>query len=134
MNSNYERWPVGAVLIRGGRMLAGASNDLRNDASTDGVPFLECSTHAEVAALKRVKRPEGSTVYVARVLRDGTRGLAKPCVRCQRDLIDAGVRQAIWTIDEFSYGVTVFRGMTVDDVTEWEVDVEDAADDAGRGC
>lgn len=110
--SNYPRWPMGAVLVRGGRVLAAASNDLRNPASTDGIPFLECSTHAEVATLKRAKRTHGSTIYIARVTRSGRRGLAKPCVRCEADLVAAGVRQAIWTIDDKSYGTTIFRGAT----------------------
>ena len=109
--SNYKRWPMGAVLTRGGRMLAAASNDLRNPASMDGVPFEECSTHAEIAALRRTKRTHGATIYVARILRTGERGLAKPCERCQTELIAAGVRQAIWTIDDESYGTTVFRGL-----------------------
>lgn len=111
VTSNYGRWPMGAVLVRGGRMLAGASNDLRNPASMDGVPFQECSTHAEIATLKRTKRAHGSTIYVARVLRTGKRGMAKPCKRCQSELIAAGVRQAIWTIDDNSYGTTIFRGV-----------------------
>lgn len=109
--SNYERWPVGSVLVRGGRLLAGASNDLRNPATTEGIPFEECSTHAEMAALRRVKRAQGSTIYVARVLRTGVLGLAKPCSRCQKELVSAGVRQAIWTIDGNSYGTTIFRGI-----------------------
>ena len=109
-SSNYKRWPVGAVLVRGGRVLASASNDLRNPAGMDGVPFEECSTHAEIAALRRVKWPHGSTIYVARVLRIGKRGLAKPCQRCQKELVAAGVRQAIWTIDDESFGTTIFRG------------------------
>lgn len=109
--SNYHRWPMGAVLVRGGRVLAGASNDLRNPASMDGVSFDKCSIHAEVAALKRAKHVRGATIYVARVLRTGQRGLAKPCSRCENYLISAGVRQAIWTIDDHSYGTTVFRGV-----------------------
>jgi tRNA(Arg) A34 adenosine deaminase TadA len=116
LESNYKRWPMGAVLVRGGRVLASASNDLRNPANMDGVPFEECSTHAEVATLRRVRSAAGSTIYIARVLRTGGRGLAKPCAACQRDLVSARVRQAIWTIDEHSYGTTVLRGMTFDDV------------------
>lgn len=108
--SSYERWPVGAVLVRGGRLLAGAPNDLRNPASMEGVPFQECSIHAEMAVLKRVKKAHGTTIYVARVLRTGVLGLAKPCARCQKELIASGVRQAIWTIDGNSYGTTIFRG------------------------
>lgn len=100
-------------------MLAAGTNDLRNPAHMDGVPLEECSTHAEVAALKRVKRAEGATIYVARVLRSGKPGLARPCKRCQKDLIAAGIRQAIWTIDENSYGTTIFRGFrdTVEQIT-----------------
>lgn len=111
--SKYKRWRMGAVVVRGGRILAGASNDLRNSASTDGIPLEECSVHAEVAALKRAKAVEGSTVYVARVLKNGRRGLARPCARCEDVLIAAKVRRAIWTIDDDSFGVTVFRGSDV---------------------
>lgn len=111
ITSNYKRWPVGAVLVRGGRVLSAAPNDFRNPASMGGVPFEECSTHAEVATLRRAKHTQGATIYVARVLRTGVRGLAKPCRRCQADLIDAGVRQAIWTINDNSYGTTIFRGV-----------------------
>jgi len=77
----------------------------------DGIQYEECSTHAEVATLKRTKKTHGATIYVARIMRTGERGLAKPCSRCQTDLIEAGVRQAIWTIDANSYGTTIFRGM-----------------------
>jgi deoxycytidylate deaminase len=108
--SNYERWPMGAVLVKGGRVLAGASNGFRNPAGMDGVPFEMCSVHAEVATLKRAKQAQGATIYVARILRTGNRGLAKPCIRCENDLIAAGVKRAVWTIDNDSYGTTIFRG------------------------
>ena len=104
--SNYERWPVGAVLVRGGSVLTGASNDLRNPADITGVPFEQCSLHAEMAVLKKTKNVVGSTIYVARVLRTGSVGLAKPCSRCQKELMVSGVRQAVWTIDTHSYGIT----------------------------
>ena len=109
--SNYVRWPMGAVLVRGGRVLSGAANNIRNPANMDGVAFENCSVHAEIAALKRAKHTHGATIYVARLMRTGSTGLAKPCDRCQRDLIAAGVRQAIWTIDDYSYGTTIFRGI-----------------------
>lgn len=111
VRSNYDRWPVGAVLVKGGRVIAGASNDLRNPANMGGVPFEKCSVHAEVAVLRRAKKAHGSTIYVARMLRTGELGMAKPCKRCQKYLVRAGVRQAIWTIDGYSYGTTVFRGV-----------------------
>lgn len=104
--SNYDKWPVGAVIVRGGRLLSGAPNDLRNEVSTGGVPFEKCSIHAEVAALKRTKDAVGATIYVARVLRTGSWGLAKPCKRCQQELVSSGIRQAVWTIDAHSYGIT----------------------------
>lgn len=110
--SNYKRWPMGAVIVRGGCVLGHGTNELRNPANMDGVPFQECSTHAEVAALRRTKKTQGSTIYVARLMRTGKRGIAKPCSRCQAELIFAGVRQAIWTIDDESFGVTIFRGVT----------------------
>ena len=50
-------------------------------------------------------------MYVARLLRTGSRGIARPCKRGQSELIEFGVRRAVWTIDDHSYGVTDLREM-----------------------
>lgn len=56
------------------------------------------SVHAEMAlALYGYAAMQGQRVYVARLLRDGTWGLAKPCEVCMGLLVQAGVRRVVWT-------------------------------------
>lgn len=64
------------------------------------------SLHAEIdAILKKVSR-DGSfednelcwlDIYVARVLKDGTPALAKPCETCMGALMYYGIRNIYWT-------------------------------------
>jgi len=107
--SRYERWPVGAVLVRGGRVLAASPNLTRNYAGLAGVPWEECSIHAEMAVLRRVSPRRGGTMYVARLRRTGVRGMARPCERCEKELTEFGVRRMVWTIDERSFGTTMLQ-------------------------
>jgi len=110
--SRYERWPMGAVLARGGRIIAAAPNSLRNEPSMAGLPLEKCSIHAEAAVLRQVNRA-GGTMYVARLTRGGTRALARPCRRCRKLLVEAGVRSVVWTIDPHSWGFTDLKDMEV---------------------
>lgn len=41
---------------------------------------------------------EGRTVYVARVLRDGSWALARPCPVCAEVLAECGVKRIVWTV------------------------------------
>lgn len=91
----------GAVVVKNGNILSFATNIHRelNPADARDLEFFKknASVHAEVAALRRVVDPRGCTVYVARVMADGSAGLSKPCVRCEKYLIDAGVKRVVWT-------------------------------------
>jgi tRNA(Arg) A34 adenosine deaminase TadA len=40
---------------------------------------------------------DGQTLYVARVCRDGTLGLAKPCKYCMAVLVTSGLKRVVWT-------------------------------------
>ncbi len=59
--------------------------------------------HAEIDAiknaLKRVKISDlkRATLYVARIKKDGTIGMAKPCTGCQRAIVAFGIKQVIFT-------------------------------------
>lgn len=62
--------------------------------------------HAEVDAIRNALKMgldiEGTTMLVARALKDGTPALAKPCEGCQRALVHFGVADVVWTVaDEF---------------------------------
>ena len=85
--SQHEFQQVGAVVVRGGRLLGAASNHNR---------YGHC---AEVRALGRVGDPAGATVYVARL----SRRLSRPCGRCWRYLRAFGVRDAVYASQDGSW-------------------------------
>lgn len=94
-SSTHHQWRVGAVLVKGGRVLGTGSNRYRNNpaqVSLGGVSY-----HAEAVALAKSGDVEGATIYVARVTRSGLIGLAKPCDMCQELLHEHGVHTAVWT-------------------------------------
>lgn len=92
----------GAVIVKGGRVMAVGVNKDRNDPGFvvsdnimgKGTVF---SVHAEVAALREVKDPRGSILYVARRSRTGLRAFSRPCDNCTRALIKAGVKSVVYT-------------------------------------
>lgn len=54
--------------------------------------------HAEVSALAAAREPvDGMAMYVARVLKDGSPALAKPCSACQSALAAFGIENVSWT-------------------------------------
>lgn len=91
----------GAVVVKNGNILSFGTNIHRelNPADAQDIDYFKsnASVHAEVAALRQVADPRGCTVYVARVMADGSAGLSKPCVRCEKYLIGAGVKRVVWT-------------------------------------
>ncbi|WP_405497478.1 deaminase [Streptomyces sp. NBC_00096] len=88
------RYPMGAVLVHGNRILAAAPNKRRNAPSVD---FRNSTFHAEVATLRRARRTEGATMYVARVDARLRPAMARPCRRCQQALWEAGVQRVFYT-------------------------------------
>lgn len=54
--------------------------------------------HAEIAAIVAAKKSvENMIMYVARVRRDDTPAIAKPCVGCQKALSFFKVKDVFWT-------------------------------------
>lgn len=94
--AEHPQWKVGAVLVKSSKVLSVGTNKYRNDprfVEYDGV-----SWHAEEMALKGMPTdPKGSTIFVARVGRNGRLLLAKPCTRCNMALKAAGVSTVFHT-------------------------------------
>lgn len=44
-------------------------------------------------------------MYVARVAKDGSTRMARPCPRCMRAMYEAGVREVVYTTDDGSYKI-----------------------------
>lgn len=107
MASPHPRWCLGAVLVRGGSVVAAAHNVRRNSPHlTEGAPGT--SLHAEKAVIQKVfyqaDRAEGTTLYVARVSKTGRFRLARPCHMCYSEIVQAGIKTIVYTLDE-GYGM-----------------------------
>jgi tRNA(Arg) A34 adenosine deaminase TadA len=63
------------------------------------------SSHAEGRILR--KSGYGATVYVARVKRNGSLALARPCQYCMPALRARGVEMVYWTIDNTEWEACV---------------------------
>lgn len=61
------------------------------------------SAHAEARALR--KSTSNSILWVARVLKDGSWALAKPCETCQSLIINRRVKKVYYTIGPLQYEV-----------------------------
>jgi len=63
---------------------------IRNGESPD-----RCYTHAEIHALS--KSPRADAIYIARVDRQGSTGLARPCRACFQAISDSGIKKVVYT-------------------------------------
>ena len=96
-----------AVLVRGSKIIAIGYNSYKNEPSvlsTEHVRMVKgrntvmgVGPHAEVDALSNVKDASGMTLYVSRVLRNGSVGNSAPCEGCQTTARALGVRRIVWT-------------------------------------
>ena len=89
---------IGAVAIR----KDGAVVSSRNVATLHPTGISPIC-HAERKAL--AKSGYGAVVYVARVRKDGSIALAKPCARCLASMRAMGVKKCYFTISNKEYGV-----------------------------
>lgn len=89
----------GAVIVKGGRVLATGINKERNHPMKVSSEHIKthCSVHAEIDALKKVDDARGATIYVARVNRKGQERNSRPCSYCYEDLKSSGIKKIIYT-------------------------------------
>ena len=89
---------LGACAIRSDGAIVVAAN-----ASSE---FPERLLHAENRLTKKLDK--GAIVYVARVkLIDGSFGMAKPCIDCQKVLMSKKVKRVYYTINPENYGIWI---------------------------
>jgi deoxycytidylate deaminase len=91
----------GAIIVKNGKIVATGINRAVNNPFQVEFPKLQAGLHAEVAALNACRKTDltGATIYVARVARDGSQVMSKPCINCQKALIARGVKKVYYTID-----------------------------------
>lgn len=92
-----RRYRLGAVGIRSDGIIVTANN----------IPNRKPEPRAHAEARLTQKLNWGSVVYVARVLRDGTFAMAKPCKNCQIAMRLRGVKRCYYSINSTEYGVMI---------------------------
>lgn len=89
----------GSLVVMGRRVLAVGVNRTRNDPGVCSDPKSQAAVHAEIAALKQLRGVDlrKATLISARVFKDGTPALAKPCARCTAVIDYLEVGKVIYT-------------------------------------
>lgn len=87
------------MLVAGKRVLAVGVNTSRSHPLSCSHPQTESAFHAEVAVLRQMRYADLShtTLVVARLMRDGTSGMSKPCTYCWGAIDTSGVGKVAWT-------------------------------------
>lgn len=107
--SQHKKWKLGVVLTRGSTFLSSAPNKFRNNP---WINPLHATEHAEMATIRKsLNGTRGTTIYVARVDKDGIPRLARPCHRCMKQLYLAGVREVVYTTNDGSYRIERVRDL-----------------------
>ena len=102
--SKFERARVGAVVVRGSRVLSTGCNRIGFSKYLPDRRFRE-SVHAEAQAIlellkhRRGDELVGSTMYVSRINNSGFARLSRPCPACKRLLEAVGIRKVFYTTD-----------------------------------
>jgi len=91
---------MGAVICKSGRVLSTGYNMVGHKSSIREF----ASIHAEeMAIMKLLNKPNGlqllcgATIYVTRIMKNSTCGLAKPCPKCQDLINSVGIKKVIHT-------------------------------------
>lgn len=106
--STFHRHRLGAVVVRGHRILATGSNSIRYSKE-----IKEGTLHAEEAAILKLLKSRrqhllsGADIYVSRVRPNGTVGLARPCDRCMDLIQSVGISRVFYTTNE--QGTEIYR-------------------------
>ena len=93
---------MASVVVKAGRVLATGVNSLRN--TPDDMYLGDISYHAEMAAIRQLRGHDnkytaarGATIYTARILKDDTPALARPCDNCYEALCAIGIGTIVYT-------------------------------------
>jgi deoxycytidylate deaminase len=94
MNSSV-RYRVGAVVAKGRRVISVGFNKKKTHPDTKKFAYHAwANLHAEMAACIGVDYPGllGAELYVVRLLKNGSWGVARPCAGCEEFLQQIGIK------------------------------------------
>lgn len=114
-NSTY-RWQHGSVVAKGNKVLGFAPNKLRNAPIVDQH---NVSDHAERATLRELLKVRedlrGCTIYIARINKQNDTMMSRPCPDCMKAIINAGIKEIVYTNELGSYSVEQIREVSLTD-------------------
>lgn len=96
-----SRFRLGAVLVYKNNIVAVGTNSYKTHplmAERTAWPFLHAEQHAIIRA--GVDNCEGLDLYIARVLKNNTLALSKPCSVCAELIRDVGIKRTFYSTDE----------------------------------
>ena len=94
-SGSTHRCRHGAIIVRGKKLISQGINRSKTHPKSIH-PY--SAIHAEFDAVCKAKGTiEGATMYVARLLADGTKGMSKPCPHCQKLIENSGIAEVIYT-------------------------------------
>lgn len=111
-----NRFRVGALVVKSGRVLGGSPNITRVSPKTPPNRF---STHAEIAAMDIASETNGATLYIARLNSENKYSISKPCAWCMQKIKQYGINRVVFTTDFFSSKKESISSFYVDEVI-WE--------------
>jgi deoxycytidylate deaminase len=102
---------IGAVIVRKNKVLSKACNAEKshpkqkefNKFRTFDNHACGHNIHAEMKAILEAKKIHrdirGSKIYIFRYAKDKTCGISKPCLACQAALLDCGIHDVFYTME-----------------------------------
>jgi tRNA(Arg) A34 adenosine deaminase TadA len=98
---------MGAVIARRNKVISIGLNSHKTDPLQlrySRHPLSICK-HAEIAAIKNALKADRNvdltkaSIFIARVLKNGSTAMAQPCEGCQKALKAYGINRVFWTTD-----------------------------------
>lgn len=108
------RWKHGAVVVRGGRVIGFAPNKFRNSPNVDSDNVTD---HAEAAIIRELLKNytdlRGGVIYIARISNAGEVRMSRPCVNCMKLIVEAGIKEIVYTNDVGGYSIEQIRSLAI---------------------
>lgn len=93
----------GAVIVKGGRVVATGWNKNRNHPTIVSPEHIKtkCSYHAEEVAIREAgeSNVRGAVIYVARINKSGADRDSKPCPKCATLIRQVGIKRVVFTME-----------------------------------
>ena len=102
-----DRFKVGAVLVKGNAIMGMGCNDMGKSHPIMAEQNSLANLHAEWAACRGLDKSEIDrrfSLYVYRARRNGSQGMAQPCIVCFNILKNLGVMKVYYSLDNKGYG------------------------------